>query len=672
MLKINKFTLYHTLPHIVRILSSYRRMKGDIMIKRRIRRASGIRMASAEATTPKKAMEMCNAAFESLRQNPTEMDAYLGVASAMAQAGNRLASTDMEDDDFDRNLVDQFCVIVDSFADTAENAKACDELEDIRIRYGLSSIDTVILLTLTASAVGMGPSVCSVEDVQRVFSLSRHSHLDIARMLSTTSPLIVSELVFLEINDPFKRSQLSVAQSLLDSVLQGKKHQAPKWDCETQEELLDKLYIIRRALSECANEVESKDDDSNFLYQEKRECDRLIKMFKEGVKPDWPLANLIAGEFLPWEQCILIGLTCKAHIGCGRARHRFSLGDTSMYTGDWLARSAAKTIVEVPKIIRKCLAPSGRLISEGFIAPAISGLGEMLEEDEDTLRTIEFELTDAFIDKLGINKKNNRMHIGRKPLLRMDQLVLQDDVREALELAANQFSCKETLEEWDIGGVIPYGNAVTLLFSGPPGVGKTACAEALADRLGKNILIADYSALQSCWVGATEKNIVSLFSQAKKGDCVLFWDEADAMFFDRDSASRNWEVRDVNVLLQELEKFNGVCILATNRKATLDKALARRISLKVEFDEPTREMSRRIWEKLLPPGMPLASDVELDTLAKSQLTGGEIKNVILNAARQAAGRGKGAQACMQDFLWALQKEEEGKDFSQTHRRKIGF
>jgi SpoVK/Ycf46/Vps4 family AAA+-type ATPase len=129
------------------------------------------------------------------------------------------------------------------------------------------------------------------------------------------------------------------------------------------------------------------------------------------------------------------------------------------------------------------------------------------------------------------------------------------------------------------------------------------------------------------------------------------------MFYDRDSSRYNWEVRDVNVLLQQLEHFEGVCILATNRKITLDKALERRISLKIEFERPGRKERRQIWEKFLPKKLPLARDVDFNQLSEADLAGGEIKNVVLNAARLALQRdeqGPVGVALYSVCLWAGQ------------------
>lgn len=208
-------------------------------------------------------------------------------------------------------------------------------------------------------------------------------------------------------------------------------------------------------------------------------------------------------------------------------------------------------------------------------------------------------------------------------------------------------------------------------MAGPPGVGKTACAEAIAHELERPILVADYAMLQNFFVGETEKNIVRIFREARASRAVLFWDEADAMFFDRSTTRSAWEARDVNVLLQELERFDGVCVLATNRKTVLDEALSRRIAIKVELGRPDRALRRRIWAKLLPQRVPLGGCVDLDRLAESPLSGGEIKNVIVNAARLALVRGDTASVTMADFEQALRQERENR-WGGKLGRTLGF
>ena len=256
--------------------------------------------------------------------------------------------------------------------------------------------------------------------------------------------------------------------------------------------------------------------------------------------------------------------------------------------------------------------------------------------------------------------------------VRMEQLVFPDHVQKALSMAlAHVRHSQKIIGDWGLGEVIPYGRSPVLLFSGPPGTGKTAAAIALAHELERPILVADYSRIQNCFVGQTEKNIVRVFREAKNQKAVLLWDEADAMFFDRDSAQRNWEVRDVNVLLQEVERSESVCILATNRKITLDKALQRRIALKVEFDRPDQKRRRLIWERLLPEKMPKSTDIDLDELSREDLVGGEIKNVVLNAARLALQRDEQGMVTMQDFREAISMERVGQ-WNGEKRGRIGF
>lgn len=291
------------------------------------------------------------------------------------------------------------------------------------------------------------------------------------------------------------------------------------------------------------------------------------------------------------------------------------------------------------------------------------------------LRLCEFELTPEFIAELGIRgarRQKRSRHMPRTPLVKLEDLVLSESARSQLEMLISQLEHSSVLlDDWGFRETLPYGRGATMIFSGPPGVGKTACAEGIAHRLGRPILSINYSEIQNCFVGETEKNIVAVFREAAENDAVLFWDEADAIFFDRDSAYRSWEVRQVNVLLQELEHFEGVCILCTNRKLTLDPALERRISLKVEFERPTRPMREQIWRKLVPQKLPLAADVNFECLARHEMSGGEIKNALLNAARIALVRAPRGSVAMTDFEQAVAMEISGR-WAKTGPRSIGF
>jgi SpoVK/Ycf46/Vps4 family AAA+-type ATPase len=318
---------------------------------------------------------------------------------------------------------------------------------------------------------------------------------------------------------------------------------------------------------------------------------------------------------------------------------------------------------------------SGRLQTRGLIQPG-GGSDQLLTDDERTLEEVEFELASGALELFGLSQRSGRRCAGRfnprKPVVRLDQLILAAGVFEAVRMAlAHARHARTLLDTWGFGEVLPYGRTIAILLSGPPGVGKTACAEAIADELNSPILAVDYSEIQNCYVGQTEKNIVRVFREARANDAVLFWDEADSMFFGRDRAEHDWEVRNVNMLLQELERFDGVCILATNRKIALDSALSRRIAIKIELDRPDRELRRHIWEKLMPPRMPLADDVDVERLSEADFVGGEIKNVIVNAARRALLRGEDTRVTMSDFEQATRQERANR-WGEVGSRRLGF
>lgn len=256
------------------------------------------------------------------------------------------------------------------------------------------------------------------------------------------------------------------------------------------------------------------------------------------------------------------------------------------------------------------------------------------------------------------------------PRFAFSDVVLEATKKKAIEIAISQQKHHTLIfETWGFGKKIPYGHALTMLFSGPPGTGKTMMAEAIAHSLGKKLLIANYAQIQNMYVGETEKRIVATFKKARELGGVLLWDEADAMFYSRDMAGHAWEHRDVNVILQELERFQGVVILTTNRSVTLDQALERRIAIKLPFEMPGVEQRRQIWKTLMPIEAPLDASVNFDNLAeKYEISGGSIKNAILHAARYAAYRNSNI-ITQEDFLEGVKMEVEG---GWTNLDKIGF
>ncbi|HKZ47907.1 MAG TPA: ATP-binding protein [Thermoplasmata archaeon] len=259
-------------------------------------------------------------------------------------------------------------------------------------------------------------------------------------------------------------------------------------------------------------------------------------------------------------------------------------------------------------------------------------------------------------------------HLG-KPRFSLDDLVLTPRTREAVEDALAEIRHADLIyRRWGLQKVVKRRKGVTLLFAGPPGTGKTVTAEALASALGRGFMVVNYAQLENLWVGETEKNIEAVFDEAAKGGAVLFFDEADSIFYQRGASAAPWTNRDVNVLLHHLENFAGVAVLATNMPLTLDRALARRIDLTVEFEMPTTEMREELLRRLLPPRVPLAKDVDLGALARRYtLSGGQLLNVIRQAIRHTLRRGKPRRVTMTDLSRAAEAEiSKGTFLAKDH------
>ncbi len=533
----------------------------------------------------------CAAACSEMRGGADDLAAF---AAALAKAGRYLESFDPEDDAHWADLKKAYMKCSRDFV-LLLGSTDLPLVSGLRNEHGFSGEELEVALILAASALGTAVSINDIGDLQSTFPAFRRSGMETARLLLPEGRLVMSGLVLLEEEALFKNCSIAADPKFVEAVLRGKESFSSAWSCGTQEELLKKLSILRRAGEEAADNIEEDcGADREKIRKEKRQFDRFIRLFLRAVRPEWKLAGVFSSGMDADEAAVLLMLLADAVLRGASSGFRM-ISDEEVCSGENLAKAASNYPGDVNVIVRRHLSTSSRLMREKLIEPLLSGTGEMREDDEDELRNCNFRLTDACLSKIGVKRKRRKGSGGRKPLLRMEQLELSPEVRQALELAVNQYACRDVLDSWQLGKTITYGRAVTMLFYGPPGVGKTAAAEAVASTLKKRILVADYSQIQNCWVGQTEKNIAKLFAKAREDDCVLFWDEADAMFFDRETASHNWEVRDVNVLLQELEKFDGVCILSTNRNVELDKALARRISLKIAFKPPTRAQALSIW-----------------------------------------------------------------------------
>lgn len=228
-----------------------------------------------------------------------------------------------------------------------------------------------------------------------------------------------------------------------------------------------------------------------------------------------------------------------------------------------------------------------------------------------------------------------------EPKVSWQDLVLPEIETNLLHQIAEQVGQRHKVyNEWGFGARLSQGLGTNVLFAGVSGTGKTMAAEVLAAHLGLNLYRIDLSAVVSKYIGETEKNLRSLFDAAEDGGAILFFDEADALFGKRseikDSHDRYANI-EVNYLLQRMEAYSGLAILATNMKSALDPAFMRRLRFVVNFPFPGLTERRVMWQKVFPSDTPVA-DLDYERLARLNLTGGNIHSVALNAAFIAASQ----------------------------------
>jgi SpoVK/Ycf46/Vps4 family AAA+-type ATPase len=229
------------------------------------------------------------------------------------------------------------------------------------------------------------------------------------------------------------------------------------------------------------------------------------------------------------------------------------------------------------------------------------------------------------------------------PRRSFDDVILPSATRRALDQALAHVTSHDLIfNRWGLGERHPTGLALAFNFAGPPGTGKTICAEAIAHALGRRLLIVRYAEVESMWMGETPKNVSAVFRLAREDNAVVLFDEADAIASRRSASLELGFLREsntvVNVLLKELETFKGVVIFATNLAANFDPAFERRIRTHVLFEMPGVDEREQIWRVQMHPTLtPLAGDVDFRALAETYtVSGGDIRNAVLKAAMAAA------------------------------------
>ncbi|OHD87995.1 MAG: hypothetical protein A2Y52_02225 [Sulfuricurvum sp. RIFCSPLOWO2_02_43_6] len=276
-----------------------------------------------------------------------------------------------------------------------------------------------------------------------------------------------------------------------------------------------------------------------------------------------------------------------------------------------------------------------------------------------------------------------------KPSVLFDKVILHPKTSEELNIAIEKIegSTANILQEWGIKnnllnaeGSREIRQSSLMLFYGPPGTGKTLAANAIAFKLGRDLVTFDCSKILGPYVGESEHNTRKIFdkykaiSKGKKNSPVLLLNEADQFLHRRINAVRSTDHmynQMQNIFLEQLEKFEGILIATTNLIENLDSAFSRRFQHKIEFRRPGPAERFKLWQIHIPEKAPLSDDVELQRLADDyDLSGGQIAVVVQNAAARAAKRGDGAIS-MGDFIMACNEEMRG-NFDERARSKVGF
>ncbi len=221
-----------------------------------------------------------------------------------------------------------------------------------------------------------------------------------------------------------------------------------------------------------------------------------------------------------------------------------------------------------------------------------------------------------------------------------NDIVLPADTRKQLEEICNYIKYRERVySDWGFEEKISLGKGLNVLFSGPSGTGKTMAAEIIAAESSLDMYKIDLASVVSKYIGETEKNLNAVFREAGTSNAILFFDEADALF------GKRTEVRDahdryanieINYLLQKMEEYEGAVILASNFPRNIDDAFRRRMHFSIDFSLPERDLRQAIWEHIFPDTTPLGDDIDFRFLSDFKISGGNIKNIALNAAFLAA------------------------------------
>ncbi|MCR4597293.1 MAG: AAA family ATPase, partial [Lachnospiraceae bacterium] len=287
-----------------------------------------------------------------------------------------------------------------------------------------------------------------------------------------------------------------------------------------------------------------------------------------------------------------------------------------------------------PGNIERTLKCCATLYGSGVDDPPGAEAGTILHRD-----AIEEQLRSLSGEKLGTLARKLSASFG------LNDIQLREDTLATVDQVLNRIRHRSTVNDtYGFAAKLPYGRGVSVVLYGPPGTGKTMLACVMAHELGLDLYRVDTSEIGSKYIGETEKNLSALFDAAKGSNGILFFDEADALFAKRtdvESSNDKHANSEVAFLLQQIEEYDGLSILATNAVHNFDAAFKRRMTYMISVDRPDEEERLLLWRHVFPEATPLAKDVNFELYARVDgMTGSSIKAAAVSAAYFAASEGR--------------------------------
>ncbi|KAJ6241738.1 atpase [Anaeramoeba flamelloides] len=356
----------------------------------------------------------------------------------------------------------------------------------------------------------------------------------------------------------------------------------------------------------------------------KKKCEKRLKLTieKKGFIPRMEKLSKARG-LTKFEKNIVLFL-----IGSNISQEMMNSGVSRGSTVENLLRVFCDTLEDqITK--RKYFYKSATLIKDGILHVSGTGLDNDLNSQ---FIMIDRRMLD-FI--MGLDSEINDLIEGShlySPKVKLENVILPEEQKKLIiETVSNYENFRKARKKLGLDEIISYGSGIVILFYGPSGTGKTMMANALGNLLKKKIMLVNFPSLGQNEAG---ENMKYIFREAKINQAILFFDECESIF-----ESRSHGGYQVNILLTEIEKFDGIIILATNRAFDLDEGMHRRITIASEFAKPDLLLREKIWNTHIPKSLKCAEDVKLKELAmKFELTGGFIKNAVLSALSVAVSR----------------------------------